>query len=82
MAISDFIGKRVLASTQTRPYATAGSFTEFRVLEVSPSGNYVRMVDAYGRKVWYLTAVVTVLETLVLPEPYPRSKETADAAPQ
>ena len=74
MAIQDFAGKRVLASTCQKPFVTAGSFQEFRVLEVSPSGNYVRLMNPWGHKVWHLVAVVTVLETLVMPEPYPRMR--------
>lgn len=70
MDLRDLVGRRVLATTSI--HRTVGSIQEYRILEVSPSGNYTRIMDAFGHKIWRLSTDLIVVETLVMPEPYPR----------
>ena len=73
MIIAELVGKRVLASSATPGYRRADTFEEWKILEISPSGSYVRVMNGYGLKKWYLTTAFAVVEVLPLPEPYPMS---------
>lgn len=70
--IADFVGKRILCTTKSVG-SFRGPIEEVKVLELSPSANYVRLMNEYGRKYWRPVTDVAVIETLVMPEPYPKS---------
>jgi hypothetical protein len=61
--INDLAGKRILAKAGTTPtwYSTV---EEYRVLEVSPSGNWVRLMNAHGNKFWRAVTEVSFVEEL------------------
>ena len=63
MEIKELLGKRVLVTPK-------GSFRnaradEVKILEVSPSGNWVKLMGPHGNKYWMPVAEFTLIETLV-----------------
>jgi hypothetical protein len=74
MTAAELVGKRALVKLNTATWSGAGgTLEEVRVLEVSPSGNFVRLMTAFGRKVWRPCLEVAVLEELKTLEPSPAS---------
>jgi hypothetical protein len=62
MSIEKFIGKRILASTKERYVSSKPE--ELRVLEVSPSGNWARVMNCFGTKSWRPVLDIVVVEQL------------------
>lgn len=66
---AEMVGERIL---MVFAYAHSGYYPlrpveeprEFLVEEMSPSGEFVRMQDLLGRREWYLTKKISVLEIL------------------
>lgn len=73
-SILDIIGKRVLLKTTSPGYGARQEVTEFRVLEVSPSGNWVKLQNLHGNKFWRTVTDVALVEVLrdLRPEPPPQ----------
>jgi len=64
MSISELVGKRVLGRlTSNTRYAT-GVVEELKILEIAPSGNYIKLQNIYGNKFWKLITEFQHLETL------------------
>lgn len=61
--IRDLIGKRCLVKTEQR-YGNSG-VREVKVLEVSPSGQWVKTQDQHGRKTWQTTTSLSLVEILI-----------------
>ena len=58
--VRDFIGKRILATRFNNPFEDV---REYKVLEVSPSGDWVKlMVD--GKRFWNKRQLITLVEVL------------------
>ena len=58
--IRDFINKRILATIALYPFETV---KEYKVLEVSPSGDWVKlMID--GKRFWNKRQLITLVEIL------------------
>jgi hypothetical protein len=69
MMVQELIGKRVLA-TDPKVYGTT-SVVELKIVEVSPSGNWVKVMNAHGNQFWRATAQLVVVEVLTVPESKP-----------
>lgn len=63
MNILDLVGKRALLKINVSAY-TRGDVQEYRVLEVSPSGNWAKLMDMNGRKYWKLLSDIGFVEEL------------------
>ena len=65
MAITaaDLVGSRVLVVSKNGRYGEA-TVEERRVLELSPSGQWVRLMDQHGRKYWTRAAELQIIEVL------------------
>ena len=63
MDIRDLIGKRCLVTTEQR-YSNSG-VREVKVLEVSPSGQWVKTQDHNGQKTWQATTSLSLVEILI-----------------
>ena len=61
---NDLVGKRMLLQVKSGRYSSNDEVTEFRVIEVSPSGNWVKLMNIYGNKFWRPVANVAVVEEL------------------
>ena len=57
------IHKRVLVAEGTS-YNRPALVTEFLLMEVSPSGNYVKVRDFDGRRFWKIVSDVRIIEIL------------------
>jgi hypothetical protein len=68
MKIEDLINQRVLV------YEKAGwnsDIMEFKILEVSPSGNWTKVMNMHGNKFWKRTENIQIVEVLKINEKYP-----------
>ena len=65
MNILNLIGERVLLKIKGRYGWQNDDVTEYKVLEVSPSGNWVKLMSIYGNKFWKPLAEVSYIEKLV-----------------
>lgn len=63
MDIRDLIGKRCLVKTEQR-FGNSG-VREVRVLEVSPSGQWVKTQNEHGQKNWQATTSLSLVEILI-----------------
>ena len=62
MNTRDLIGKRALITTGSG--FGGQTVEEVRLLEVSPSGQWVKLMNLYGKKYWKPRNAVTVAEVL------------------
>jgi enterochelin esterase-like enzyme len=73
MQVQELIGKRVLFKEREFS-STRFMAVELKVLEVSPSGFWVKLMALDGRKYWREVRVCQIIEQLTDLEPAPRSK--------
>jgi len=67
MTINDLLHKRVLVAEKENSYRSEKTVKEIKVLEISPSGNWVKIQNDNGNKFWkhYSDIIpIEVLETL------------------
>ena len=64
------IGKRILVA-KSGGYRSEQTIEEFKILEISPSKQWVKIMDDCGRKYWKSYSSVTPIEILVDKEKYP-----------
>ncbi len=69
--ITEYVGRRVIAALKNSPWGEDDVYDEYRVLEVSPSGNFVRLLTCFGRKFWRPVTDVALIEALKPFEPHP-----------
>lgn len=70
----DLVGQRVLAVVKTSLYETRRELVEeYRVLEVSPKGLWVKLMTVHGKKFWQALTVVMLVEVLTPLEAKPAS---------
>lgn len=72
--IDQYVGSRVLATIKENSRYSS-SIEEYRILEVSPSGNYVRLCNTNGKKFWMMITDVAIVECLRLPEAHPNKEK-------
>jgi len=63
MNITKLLGKRILISEQSRHGDR--NFAEVKVLEISPSGNWAKLINMYGRKYWKRISALELVEELI-----------------
>lgn len=65
MDVSKLVRKRVLLKlgTQSR-YNRYGEVAEYKILELAPSGNWIKLMNIYGNKFWRAIADVSFIEEL------------------
>lgn len=54
-------------------FSTAQTVEEFKVLEISPSGKWVKVQNTYGNKFWKSAADITPVEILEEIEKAPKN---------
>jgi hypothetical protein len=59
------LGKRILARLVSGYRTAYSQVREYRLLEVSPSGLWTKLMDDNGRKFWVSTTDVSMVELLV-----------------
>jgi len=73
MNIIELIGKRILISDSTG-FGRA-SVNEVKVIEVSPSGNWVKLMNMYGNKFWKPLKDISLVEVLKSIEKPPKDSD-------
>ena len=61
--MTNLVGKRMLLKVKGRGYGDS-PIEEFKVIELSPSGNWIKLQNIYGNKFWRAVAEVAVVEEL------------------
>lgn len=64
MNITDLLGKRCLLQVGIDPYKQR-VITEFKILEISPSGNWVKLMNIHGNKFWRTVTEISFIEELI-----------------
>ncbi len=62
--VNDILGERVLATIGDSSYPR-GVVEEYKILELSPSGNWLKVMNSNGRKFWRSIQHVQLIEILV-----------------
>lgn len=62
MKIEDLLHKRVLIKDNTR-WGNAG-ISEVKILEISPTKEWTKLMNDYGKKYWKATSDISVIEVL------------------
>ena len=80
MFIGDLIGKRCLLRVSTSRYGSP-DVTEYKVLELSANGNWVKLANLHGNRFWKPVADVAFVDMLVdLRADRPADTPASDAA--
>lgn len=64
MNITQLIGKRCLLKIGSSSSWNRQEVTEYRVLEISPSGNWVKLMNIHGSKFWKPVTECSLVEEL------------------
>jgi len=64
MNITDLLRKRCLLKLDVGPYKSQ-TVAEFKVLEISPSGNWVKLMNIHGNKFWRSVTEISFVEELI-----------------
>ncbi len=64
MELSELVGKRILVAENSRGYGQPASVKELKILELSPSGSWVKVMDHNGTKYWLSKPTLTPVEVL------------------
>lgn len=64
MNIKDLLNKRILIK-ESENYSSATQIAEVKILEISPSENWTKLMDMNGRKYWVDTNKIAYIETLI-----------------
>lgn len=64
MKISELLHKRILVSQKGDGYASPQRVEEIKVLEIAPSGNWVKIQNQYGNKFWKSASDIILIEIL------------------
>lgn len=60
--MNNLVGKRMLLKVGTRIYNVA--VQEYKVIEISPSGNWLKLQNMSGNKFWSAVTEIAVVEEL------------------
>lgn len=83
ISLESLLGKRILAridGLKTRGMFSSDGRTmvrEYKVLEASPSGAWIKLMDEYGSRFWRPIGDVKVVEILKAIVPTPKASEAA-----
>jgi len=64
MNVSDLVGVIVLGYYKASNFGSK-SVEEFKIIETSPSRNWVKVMDQHGRKFWRMVADISIVEILI-----------------
>ena len=74
MQFKDLLHKRILVSRKARSYGTEQIVEELKILEIAPSGNWIKVMDMNARKYWKHYSDITPIEVLAMVEKRPTEK--------
>jgi len=64
MTIQDLLHKRVLVAEKENSCRSEKTVKEIKILEISPSGNWVKIMNDNGNKFWKHYSDITPIEVL------------------
>lgn len=64
MNLFDLLHKRILVAEKGRGYSSPQTVEELKILEISPSGNWVKIQNMNGQKFWKSASDITPIEVL------------------
>jgi len=64
MNIIDLLHKRVLVAEKEHSYRSEKTVKEIKILEISPSGNWIKIMNDNGNKFWKHYSDITPIEVL------------------
>ena len=64
MSVAELVGKRCLLRLGPDHRYRANAVEEYRVLELAPSGTWVRVMNEHGAKCWRPVSDVALVEVL------------------
>ena len=76
MNVIELVGQRCLMLVGGLRYSRGSEVQEYRVLEASPSGNWIRLMNAFGNKFWKPAGEVSLVEVLKDLVPCKRDEES------
>lgn len=63
--VNELVGQRALLKVSVKqPFRTEEGVSEYRIEEISPSGNWVKLLSMYGSKFWRPVTSVSLVEVL------------------
>jgi hypothetical protein len=62
--LNDLIGKRILVKTLAVRYGVGSSVEEIKIVEISPSGNWIKILNGHGSKFWKAASDIALIEVL------------------
>jgi len=71
MNLSELLHKRVLVAEKERGYNSKQTVEEIKILEISPSGNWVKIQNMNGNKFWKHSSDIVPMEVLTSLETKP-----------
>jgi len=72
MNLKELVHKRILVAEKQQGYNAKQTVEEYKILEVSPSGNFVKLQNMNGNKFWKTSADIIPIEILIETETKPR----------
>jgi len=73
MTIKDLLHKRLLVAEKEGRYSENKTVKEIKLLEISPSNNWVKIMDDNGRKYWVHQSDIIPMEILTSLEKPPKN---------
>lgn len=64
MLLNELIGQRLLVKGLSGRYGSNQTVDEIKIIELSPSGNWVKIMNGYGSKFWKAVSDIAVIEVL------------------
>jgi len=64
MNVTELLHKRILITVNERGYSSKQTVEEVKILEIAPSGNWIKVQNMDGRKYWKHTSDVVPIEIL------------------
>lgn len=64
MKLQDLVHKRCLVASKSNSFNSKSEVEEIKILEVSPSLNWVKIQNDYGKKIWKCASDVVIIEVL------------------
>jgi hypothetical protein len=64
MNVLELLNKRVLVASKGQGFLAAQTVEEIKILEVSPSGNWVKIQNQHGNKIWKNQSDIILIEIL------------------
>ena len=70
----ELVGQRILVAERKHGYSAVQMVAEYLILEVAPSGQWIKTRNIDGRREWVATENVAAIEVLTMLDARPREK--------